>query len=275
MIGGLSALVVMGCLSAADAAPGKKKPKPPPPSDTTTTTAPTNTPPAADKADKARAADLFKKSADAYMKGDFAQAIKLLDEAYALDPQPVLVYNQARAHEGLGHLDEAITLYETYLQREPSSPDRGAIEQRVATLKKEKEDRERVEKEKADVAAQKAQQDEQQKALEQRERDAAQSPPRKRSVLPYVVGGVGVAGIATGSIFGILALGQQSKGNDANNLRDATSHRDTGKTFATVSNVGFIVGGVLLAGGVVWWILDGKAAKKTGALPPTLLTGTF
>src|SRR4051812_39500711 len=76
---------------------------------------------------KTHAAELFKKSADAYLHGDFTQAIALLDEAYALDPQPVLIYNKARAHEGLGHVDDAITLYDKYLVEEPTSPDRGAI----------------------------------------------------------------------------------------------------------------------------------------------------
>src|SRR5688572_634378 len=124
---------------------------------------------------KTRAAELYKKSADAYLHGDFKGAITLLDEAYALDPQPVLVYNKARAHEGLGNTDEAVTLYEKYLSEEPNSPDRGAIEQRLATLKKQQEDKKkqqeekaRLEKEKADVEQRKAQQKEQEKQLAER-----------------------------------------------------------------------------------------------------------
>ena len=66
---------------------------------------------------RTRASELFKKSADAYLRGDFAQAITHLDEAYALDPQPVLIYNKARANEGLGHVEEAIDLYEKYRAR--------------------------------------------------------------------------------------------------------------------------------------------------------------
>jgi tetratricopeptide (TPR) repeat protein len=262
-------------ISTADAAePRKKKPPASAPA-----AAPASSGSSPSAANKTRAAELYKKSADAYLHGDFAQAIKLLDEAYALDPHPVIVYNQARAHEGLGHLDEAISLYEKYLQQEPTSPDRGAIEQRVATLKKQKEDKERLDKEKADVEAQRAQQEQQQKELEEREREAAKSPPpepHKRSVLPYVVAGVGAAGLITGTVFGFLALNKEDKGNSSNNLRDATAARDSGQTFATVSNVTFIVGGVLLVGGAVWWILDGNAAKKTGSTrPPLVLGGTF
>jgi hypothetical protein len=80
--------------------------------------------------------------------------------------------------------------------------------------------------------------------------------------MPYVVVGVGVAGLATGTAFGLLALNRQDAGRKAASLKDATEARDTGKTFATVSNVSFIVGGALVAGGVVWWVLDGRASKS-------------
>lgn len=259
-------IIAVACLTgmsaSPDAAAQARKKKPPAPA-------------AAHSDNKTRAADLYKRSADAYLHGDFAQAITLLDEAYALDPQPVLVYNQARAHEGLGHVDEAIALYERYLSEEPSSPDRGAIEQRLSTLHKQKEERERIEKEKADVDAKRAQQQRQQRDLEKREHEMKTAPePRNRSVLPYVVGGVGAAGLVTGTVFGILALGKEDNGNRASSLREATDAQDTGQAFATVSNVSFIVGGVLLAGGVVWWIVDGglrgNATAGTGRRPSLL-----
>jgi tetratricopeptide (TPR) repeat protein len=264
----LAALAFGGAASSATGAPPKKK-KPPAAAPATTPTMTTNT---------TRAAELYKQSADAYLHGDFAQAIKLLDEAYALDPQPVLVYNQARAHEGLGHVDEAITLYERYLSEEPSSPDRGAIDQRLSTLRKQKEERQRLEKEKADVEAKRAQQEQQQRELAKREQEIKTRPePHARSPLPYVVAGVGAVGLGTGTVFGFLAKGKEDSGNSAASLREATEAQDSGETFATVSNVSFIVGGVLLAGGVVWWILDsgGSSAKTGGAKRPVFLGGTF
>lgn len=250
----LPAVVVAACMAfiptAAFAAPHPPTEKP---------AAPT---------DKSRAADLFKKSADAYLHGDFAQAIKLLDEAYALDPQPVLVYNMARAHEGLGHIDEAITLYERYLAQEPSSPDRGAIEQRLATLKRQRDEHAAVEKERAAVEKDRA-------AMEKERAKQAlvvvpppePPPPHHRSVLPYVVAGVGVVGLVTGTIFGLAA---KSKEDDAKNERvqsTAIDLRDSGKTSATISNVAFIAGGALVAAGVVWWVLDTPRTQTTGAAP--------
>lgn len=280
------ALAVLTASAAGSAADPPKKKKPPStahPASSHPTKPPAPTPPESKegKDNKVHAAELYKKSADAYLHGDFATAIKLLDEAYGLDPQPVLVYNQARAHEGLGHGDEAITLYEKYLSEEPTSPDRGAIEQRIATLKKQREDKLRLEQEKADVEAKREQQRQQQRDLEKREQEikTPTPEPRKRSVLPFVVGGVGAAGVVTGTVFGFLALDKESTGNGASSLREATDAQDTGNTFATVSNVSFIVGGVLLAGGIVWWIADGGlrggSAKSGATKRAVFLGGTF
>ncbi len=272
LLGLSTALTVTTVSSAASAERERKKPAPAAGKDP----APTG----AASANRTRAADLFKKSSDAYLHGDFATAIKLLDEAYAIDPQPVLVYNMARAHEGLGHVDEAVRLYERYLSEDPNSSDRGAIEQRLATLHRQQEERKRLEKEKADVETQRAQQQQQQQAIEQRERETRNAPPpeppRERSVLPYVVAGVGAAGVATGAVFGFLALDKEDAGTRAASLKDAIEARDTGKTFATLSNVSFIMGGLLVAGGAVWWVLDGKASNQRRGMtsPPPAITPT-
>lgn len=222
--------------------------------------APTPTPTPAAPTNKARASELFKKSADAYLRGDFAQAIELLDQAYALDPQPVLIYNKARAHEGLGHIDEAIELYEKYLTEEPSSPDRGAIEQRLVTLRHQRDEKAAVAKERTQVEKERA-------AVEQERANAPPAapsePPRHRSVLPYVVMGAGGAGLISGTIFGLMANSRKNAAIDEPVQAQASDLRDKGRTFATVSNVTFVVGGVLVAAGAVWWVLDGASVKRS------------
>ncbi len=218
--------------------------------------------PAPASTNKSRAAELFKSSAEAYMRGDFSHAIELLDEAYALDPQPVLLYNKARAHEGLGHLDEAIELYERYLTEEPSSADRGAIEQRLVTLRKQRD-------EKAALAKERTQVEKEREAVEKERAnppppvEPPPPPPHHRSVLPYVVMGVGGAGLVTGTIFGLLANSKKAAATDERVQLQAIDLRDTGRTFATVSNVSFIAGGVLVAAGAVWWVIDGRSTNRS------------
>lgn len=233
--------------------------------------------PAPSAADKARAADLFKKSADAYRQGDFKRAIDLLDEAYALDPQPVLTYNRARAAEGLGNVDAAITGYEKFLADEPKAPDRGAIEQRVATLKRQRDER----------------------AALERDRDARRDepvpvpvptpapephtsapppeppPPRTHTPLPYVVAGVGAVGLVTGAIMGSLALSKKDDAVAEPVQQKSMDLKDSADGLATTSTVFFIVGGVLVAAGVAWWIVDHAPSKNRGALAPRVSATGF
>ncbi|MBS2019442.1 MAG: tetratricopeptide repeat protein [Deltaproteobacteria bacterium] len=223
---------------------------------------PARAPKEAPSPDKARAAELFQKSAGAYLKGDFERAITLLDEAYALDPQPVLVYNLARAHEGLGHLDESIALYEKYLAQDPTSADRGAIEQRLSTLKRQRDEKAALAKEKQAVEKEREQ------VEKERAKQDAEDPPRPRSILPYVVGGVGVASVVTGAVFGAMASGKESDAQAEPVQTAAIDLRDTGKGFATISNITIIAGGALVAAGVVWWILDTPKSKRRGGLAP-------
>jgi hypothetical protein len=96
------------------------------------------------------------------------------------------------------------------------------------------------------------------------------SPP----ILAYVAGGVGVAGIAVGSIFGLRAM---KKNDDSKEACDSDNEcdkagkklRDDAFTAATISTVGFAVGGVGLASAVVLLLVAPKqesAARRPGIL---------
>jgi hypothetical protein len=85
-------------------------------------------------------------------------------------------------------------------------------------------------------------------------------------VLGLVVGGVGVAGLAVGTIFGVLAssawkTAQNECPSHTGCSSQAMNDRSGSLTDATVSTVGFIAGGVLAATGVVLYF----TAPKSGA----------
>src|SRR5436190_6871538 len=75
--------------------------------------------PASKATTEAQALDLFEKGSDAYQKGRFAEAVELLQKAYALKREPVLLYNLGRAYEGLGDAKNAARAYSEYLGSEP------------------------------------------------------------------------------------------------------------------------------------------------------------
>src|SRR5262245_35384060 len=78
-----------------------------------------------------RAIELFRKSEVEYKAGRFAEAAALLKEAYAIYPEPTLLYNLARALEGLGDLEGAVAAYDRYLGESREVADAAAIRRRL------------------------------------------------------------------------------------------------------------------------------------------------
>jgi hypothetical protein len=81
----------------------------------------------------------------------------------------------------------------------------------------------------------------------------------------FVAGGVGIAGLAAGAIFGVVALADQGNLRDAcggsvgrcvapSGAASVTGPQDSARTAATVSTVAFIAGGLALAAGVVLFV---------------------
>jgi hypothetical protein len=95
-------------------------------------------------------------------------------------------------------------------------------------------------------------------------------------LVSMAVGGVGVAGIATGTVFGILAVSAAHRQKTAcaspticSNFTEATSDHSGGETDATVSNVTFIAGGALLAAGAILFFTAPHAPET----PPLATSG--
>ncbi|WP_438004481.1 hypothetical protein WME89_37705 [Sorangium sp. So ce321] len=104
-----------------------------------------------------------------------------------------------------------------------------------------------------------------------------------RRTLSFVAGGVGVAGVVTGSIFGLVASSRWNRAQDEHcrtrTLCDAQGVAlvdDAGRA-AALSNVGFVVGGIGLAAGVALFVTslggDEPAAARIVVTPAVGLAG--
>jgi hypothetical protein len=100
-----------------------------------------------------------------------------------------------------------------------------------------------------------------------RERRAAPAPSRG----PWVVVGVGVAGLVAGGVLGALALGEQSSRDAACpsaarcDAASALSHDAAMRDLGLGANVALVAGGALVVGGVAWWLI----ARATRTATPT------
>ena len=109
-------------------------------------------------------------------------------------------------------------------------------------------------------------------------------PPRTGpGPLPWIVVGVGVASLGVGIASVVIrgsALSQlQMDCPDRVNCNDTTMNRSnyaTARDFSLAANITFIAGGVLVAGGLTWWLLtrnSGAAAARSAHLEFAPLTG--
>jgi tetratricopeptide (TPR) repeat protein len=145
-----------------------------------------------------------------FQSGQYPQAIEAFRQAYVLKPVPLFLYNIAQAHRLTGQGEDAIRIYERFLQEDPKTPFRADVERHLAELRSLKEQ-----------AAEKArkQQEEEQAAARAASSGAPQSPsvvltaapaPAKKATPIYkrwwfwtAISAVVVAGVGVGIGVGV------------------------------------------------------------------------
>jgi len=110
-------------------------------------------------------------------------------------------------------------------------------------------------------------------------------PPRTQRTIALVTGGVGVAGLVVGAVAGAVALSGRSDAE--RQCPEATYHFrcptqagadawSSAASAGTVSTIGFIAGGILLAGATTLWLTAPRAQTRVGASGAGLrIEGTF
>jgi tetratricopeptide (TPR) repeat protein len=69
-----------------------------------------------------------------YNLNEFNDALREFKEAYRLHPDPVFLYNLGQCERQLGHHEEAIRFYRTFLREEPKAPNRQEVLNKIAEL---------------------------------------------------------------------------------------------------------------------------------------------
>lgn len=239
----------------------------------------------ADDKNKDKALALFEKSDKAYKAGKFERAVKLLEEAYTLYPEPILLYNLGRAQEGLGDVRGAIASYERYLKDGKQIADRKAIERRLETLKAQEAEKASEAKRLAEEEARRKQAEEAKRlADEQRERERLRAEQlakeNERSPLEqygsWITMGAGGALVVTGIFFGVRASTTHDDAVATPIQRDAVELQHSAERSATIANVLYVIGGATLAGGIgwkIWQIRSGKAQAQVTVAPNAVAIG--
>src|SRR6187551_1372883 len=89
----------------------------------------------AEDAEKAR--QLFQQGSKYYDVGQFDKAIEAWQQGYDQKPDPGFLYNIAQAHRQKQDAAKAIFFYKGYLRNSPKAHNRVEVEQKIAALQKQ------------------------------------------------------------------------------------------------------------------------------------------
>lgn len=228
--------------------------------------------------DRQRALDLFRESDAHYKRGDFERAAALLREAYSLHPEPILLYNLARALEGLGDFEGAIQQYESYLNADAEIADRGAIERRIATLREQVARTARLRDDTNDHTASPVSDTRTTPPVGDPATPIHLGPTRdemrgKPQRLPWLIAGAGGVVLGGGVLLGYLSQARHDAAVDEPVQAEAQKLQDEARTFATAANVALVVGGVAMVGGITWGVLSRNKDRSAQTNAPRIGIG--
>jgi tetratricopeptide (TPR) repeat protein len=214
---------------------------------------------------RAKAETAYAQGAAAFKAKQFEVALRHFEDAYLLDPVPILLYNIARAHEELKHYEEASRYLSRYLDRAPpDAPDRAQVEQRLTLLR----------------AAAQASKDAKDARAEAERARAANQTSGKSNWLSWTLFG-------TGGLFVLISLASWGEAADAADEANALKARieegvdneaelraDRTKAIDLAeqrSRGAWVMGGLgVVAGALGWYFYEGDDDPAPVGVAPTL-----
>jgi hypothetical protein len=202
-----------------------------------------------------------------YDQASYTDALREFNEAYRISKKPALLYNIARCFEALEKYSDAVAMLERYLQEDPETSDRAAVETRIANLKERKAAAEaRIAKRPTgppEIVA---------KPAPVAPPAAPSSSPRKRRYT-WIVGGIGagllVAALGTGVASQLQFNDLDSKCGggacDPATVPNAQKKIDTGKSLALATDVLWPIGAAAVVTAIVLFFVEGRAHPNTHA----------
>ncbi|MBZ4415035.1 tetratricopeptide repeat protein [Myxococcus sp. RHSTA-1-4] len=210
-----------------------------------------------------------------YQAGKYREAAEALKKAQEMSPNPKLIYNIAVALENAGELREALSWYQQYVGNTEGTDatllKRSArgIDRIQVLLKKEEQQQAAAEAERqklqgeAEAARRKAEEEqlaarraeEENQRRQQAEYARALKSYQRQRIAAFAVGGVAVAGVGAGVLFGMQARDSREQFDAATRVEDKQARADDTKSKALLADIGFGVG---LAGAITAIILYPK-----------------
>lgn len=214
----------------------------------------------------AGAGDLSAQAIERFKAKDYDAAVRLFEQAYAIDPNPNYLFNVGRVYEEKGDIRSAVDHYQRFV-KEPGV-DIGSRELAVQRLRVLKAILNETE---APATTPNPPQSGPTPAPTPAGGDRVDNPDPKKTMRlgGYALIAVGGVSMLVGGLFGGLTLGKKKDLDDSHVISDRQSLAHQGQTFAVISDVTLFTGAALLVTGVALAVVGRKprAAPRSAVLP--------
>jgi tetratricopeptide (TPR) repeat protein len=198
---------------------------------------------------------LVQQAAEAYNRSEPDVAINLLEQAYTLNPNPLLLYNIGRAHELAGRLERALEYYSRFLAEHPDEAQAQLGREARASVQAQLDARA------AAARANSNTNNTSQGPTRSNANTNQNNGPRIRWVdqprrftgahATLVISGAVLA--VAGGVLGGLALAQSGGFAGTADPAQRAGFQDRGNAFAWSANIGIGVGVALAGTGLIWY----------------------
>lgn len=241
-----------------------------------------------------KATALAKEADKLYRDNKYREAAQTLQEAWALDPNALYLYNIARAYDQAGELELSLEHYRKYvgLPSNESQPDlvkkanlamdrlRTLVAKNEAEKKLREAEAQRLEDEakkaeaRADAEANEARRQRREfEAKEKARKEAESKTVNTRKLGAFVAGGVGVAALGTSLGFALAANGSKGAFRQAVTLADKQRLEADTRAFAAVTDVALLVGLAAATTAVLLFPWQGEEPEKKVTVVLAPVTG--
>ena len=215
-----------------------------------------------------RAQQLSYEAEEAFIRGDFALSIELLQKAYVEDGNPNMLYNIARVYEAANNKEQALQYYRRFVvapgvdleYRREALESSALLEEDLA-----REERERAARQaQLDVDVPETSTSPSEAITEVRPTTAEVPFPTTSPMRPlgWTLVGVGAATLLGGAGLGVAALGQSSAADEATDIEERRRKGRIARDLASGADAMYISGAVLVVTGLVTAYASPRRAER-------------
>lgn len=218
------------------------------------------------------AARLLERALERYQAEDWTEAAKLFEQAYALEPNPDLLYAWGQSERFGGDCVKALELFDELLKQQLTDKNRAAVETNIARCKEQLAANQAAASPEPSPDPAPAPQPE---AVATADTPPAESPrPWYKDPIGGALVGTGVVGVGVGIAFLVSSSSADSSADDsAGDYQEFADLKAKAERHDKIGSVAVWTGAAFVGAGVAWYVLRTRSSERSGRALTGWVTG--